>query len=139
MADGPKDLARRFYAEVINGKNVAVIDELVDDDLVEHQEMPGMPPGKAGVRAFFDTFHAAFPDLHADIQGIVSEGDEVWVYAVMTGTHEGEFLGIPATGKQISVTMVDRVRVRDGKAVEHWGVSDDLGMMTQLGVIPEMG
>ena len=75
MADDPKDLARRFYAEVINGKNLDVIDELVDDDLVEHQEMPGMPPGKDGVRAFFDVFHAAFPDLHADIQGIVSEGD----------------------------------------------------------------
>jgi steroid delta-isomerase-like uncharacterized protein len=139
MADDPKDLARRFYAEVINGKNLDVIDELVDDDLVEHQEMPGMPPGKDGVRAFFDVFHTAFPDLHADIQGIVSEGDEVWVYAVMTGTHQGEFLGIPATGKQVSVNMVDRVRVQDGKAVEHWGVSDDLGLMTQLGVIPEMG
>ena len=139
MADDPKDLARRFYAEVINGKNLEVIEELVDDDLVEHQEMPGMPPGKDGVRAFFDVFHTAFPDLHADIQGIVSEGDEVWVYAVMTGTHQGEFLGIPATGKQVSVNMVDRVRVQDGKAVEHWGVSDDLGLMTQLGVIPEMG
>ena len=139
MADDPKDLARRFYAEVINGKNLAVIDELVDDDLVEHQEMPGIPPGKEGVRAFFELFHGAFPDLKAEIQGIVSEGDEVWVYAVMTGTHQGEFLGIPATGKQISVPMVDRVRVRNGKAVEHWGVADDLGMMTQLGVVPEMG
>ena len=139
MADDPKDLARRFYAEVINGKNLAVIDELVDDDLVEHQEMPGIPPGKEGVRAFFQLFHSAFPDLNAEIQGIVAEGDEVWVYAVMTGTHQGEFLGIPATGKQISVPMVDRVRVRNGKAVEHWGVADDLGMMTQLGVVPEMG
>ena len=139
MAGDPKALARRFDAEVINGKNLDVLDELIDDDLVEHQEMPGMPPGKEGVRAFFTAFHGAFPALHADIQGIVSEGDEVWFYAVMTGTHQGELLGIPATGKQISVTMVDRVRVRDGKAVEHWGVSDDLGMMTQLGVVPEMG
>ncbi len=139
MADDPKALARRFYDEVINGKNMAALDELVDDDLVEHQEMPGIPPGKEGVRAFFTAFHGAFPDLHAEIEGLVSEGDEVWVYAVMTGTHQGEFLGIPATGKQVSVTMVDRVRVRDGKAVEHWGVSDDLGMLTQLGVVPEMG
>src|SRR5262245_37375040 len=139
MADDPKDLARRFYAEVINGRNLAVIDELVADDLVEHQELPGLPPGKEGVRAFFDLFHGAFPDLHADIQGIVSEGDEGWVYAVMSGTHKGEFLGIPATGKQVSVPMFDRVRVRDGKAAEHWGVSDDMGLMTQLGVVPEMG
>ena len=55
------------------------------------------------------------------------------------GTHQGEFNGIPATGKKVSIEMMDRVRTRDGKAVEHWGCSDDLGMMTQLGVIPEMG
>lgn len=139
MADDPKAVARRFYDEVINGKNMATLDELVDDDIVEHQQMPGIPPGKEGVRAFFATFHGAFPDLQAEIQGIVSEGDEVWVYASITGTHEGELLGIPATGKKVSFSMFDRVRVRDGKAVEHWGVSDDLGMLTQLGVVPEMG
>ena len=139
MADDPKGIARRFYAEVINGKNYATLDELVADDLVEHQEMPGIPPGKEGVRAFFTAFHGAFPDLHADILGIVSEGDEVWVHAEFTGTHEGELLGIPATGNKVSFQMVDRVRVGDGKAVEHWGVSDDLGMLTQLGVVPEMG
>jgi predicted ester cyclase len=54
----------------------------------------------------------------------------------MTGTHQGEFNGIPPTGKSFSVEMIDRVRTRDGKAVEHWGVSDTMGMMTQLGVIP---
>jgi steroid delta-isomerase-like uncharacterized protein len=138
MADDPKALARRFYDEILNKGNLDVIDELVDDDLVEHQEMPGMPPGKEGVRAWVTTFRTGFPDFKAEILGIVAEGDEVWVHAVMTGTHEGELFGIPATGKQVSVQAFDRVRVRDGKAIEHWGASDDLGMMTQLGVVPEM-
>ena len=61
------------------------------------------------------------------------------MHAVLTGTQEGELLGIPPTGKKVSFQMFDRVRVHDGKAVEHWGVSDDLGMLTQLGVVPEMG
>jgi steroid delta-isomerase-like uncharacterized protein len=103
MADDPKALARRFYDEIINGGNLAVIDELVDDDLIEHQEMPGMPPGKEGVRAWVTSFRNAFPDFKAEILGIVAEGDEVWVHAVMTGTHEGELFGIPATGKQVTV------------------------------------
>jgi steroid delta-isomerase-like uncharacterized protein len=139
VSDDLKALARRFYDEVINQGNLEALDELVADDLVEHQEMPGMPPGKEGVYAFVTTFRTAFPDLHAEIQGIVADGDEVWVHAVMTGTHNGDFLGIPPTGKAFSVVAFDRVRVRDGKAVEHWGASDDLGMMTQLGVVPEMG
>ena len=139
MADDLKALARRFYEEVLNKGDLDALDDLVADDLVEHQEMPGMPPGKEGVYAFVTTFRTAFPDLHAEIVGMVAEGDEVWVHAVMTGTHTGEFLGIAPTGKAFTVVAFDRVRVRDGKAVEHWGASDDLGMMTQLGVIPEMG
>jgi steroid delta-isomerase-like uncharacterized protein len=139
VADDLKALARRFYEEVLNKGDLDALDDLVADDLVEHQEMPGMPPGKEGVYAFVTTFRTAFPDLRAEIQGMVAEGDEVWVHAVMTGTHTGEFLGIAPTGKAFNVVAFDRVRVRDGKAVEHWGASDDLGMMTQLGVIPEMG
>jgi steroid delta-isomerase-like uncharacterized protein len=139
MADDLKELARRFYDEILNEGKLDVIDELISDDLVEHQEIPGMPPGKEGVRSFVTSFRNAFPDFRAEIQGLVSEGDEVWVYAVMTGTQNGDLPGIPATGKRVSIQAFDRVRVQDGKAVEHWGASDDLGMMTQLGVIPEMG
>jgi predicted ester cyclase len=67
------------------------------------------------------------------------DGDEMWVHSVFTGTHTGDFAGIAPTGKSVTMAMMDRVRVRDNKAIEHWGVSDDLGMMTQLGVVPEMG
>ncbi|MCJ7437334.1 MAG: ester cyclase [Acidimicrobiia bacterium] len=130
-------LARRINDEVLSQGKVEVIDELIADDFVEHQAMPGMPSGKEALKAFTEMFRAAFPDLKVETVATAVDGDEVWIQSVMTGTHKGEFNGIAPTGKKVSVEMFDRVRTRDGKAVEHWGVSNDLGMMTQLGVIPE--
>jgi len=139
MAD-LKATARRFNDEIMNQGKLEVIDEIIADDLVEHAAPPGWPPGKEGVRAWVTMARGAFPDLKVETLGVVAEGDEVWMHSVMTGTHTGgEFMGIPATGKSVSVAMIDRVKVSEDKAVEHWAVSDDLGMMTQLGVVPEMG
>jgi len=138
MAD-IKGLAKRFNDEVFTQGKVDVLDEIVADGYVEHQEFPGLEPTKEGLKQFVSMFHAAFPDLKVETLAVGVDGDELWVHSVMTGTHKGEFAGIPATGKKVSLAMMDRVKTRDGKAVEHWGLSDDLGMMTQLGVIPEMG
>jgi steroid delta-isomerase-like uncharacterized protein len=132
-------LIRRVNDEVISQGKVELIDELLAEDFVEHQAMPGMPSGREALKAFTEMFRSAFPDLEVETLSTAVDGDEVWAHSRMTGTHQGEFNGIPATGKKISVEMMDRVRTRDGKGVEHWGVSDDLGMMTQLGVVPEMG
>ena len=132
-------IARRFNDEVISQGKVEVIDEIVADDFVEHQAMPGMPEGKDALRAFTEMFRAAFPDLKVETLATAVDGDEVWVQSRMTGTHQGDFNGIAPTDKQVDVLVFDRIRMRDGKAVEHWGVSDDLAMMTQLGVVPEMG
>jgi steroid delta-isomerase-like uncharacterized protein len=136
MAD-LKALAQRFYSEVFNQGDLDVLDELVDDNFVEHEEFPDIPPGKEGLKAFVTMTRAGFPDLRFDVEAMVSEGDEVWVHGVMRGTHQGEFLGIPATNRTIEVATVDRIRVRNDKAVEHWGVTDTLTMMQQLGVVPE--
>jgi predicted ester cyclase len=138
MAD-MKAIARRFNDEVMNQGKSEVIDEIIADDLVEHAAPPGWPAGKEGIRAWVAMMRSAFPDVKVETLGVVADGDEVWVHSVMTGTHQGEYMGIPATGKSVSVAMFDRVRVSGDKAVEHWAVSDDLGMMTQLGVVPEMG
>jgi steroid delta-isomerase-like uncharacterized protein len=129
-------LIRSINDEVLSKGNYDVIDDLVADDFVEHEEMPGLPTGKDSLRAFVEMFRSAFPDLKAETLAVAVDGDEVWAHSRMTGTHQGEFNGIPPTGKSFSVEMIDRVRTRDGKAVEHWGVSDTMGMMTQLGVIP---
>ena len=138
MAEDLKAIVQRFNDEVISQGKVELIDELVADDFVEHQAPPGAPNGKEAVRAFTETFRAAFPDLTMKTLGTVAEGDEVWFYSTMSGTHEGEFMGIPATGKKFEVAGFDRVRFKDGKAVEHWGVFEDMSMMQQLGVIPDM-
>jgi steroid delta-isomerase-like uncharacterized protein len=130
-------MARRINDEVLSQGKYEVIDELVADDFVEHESMPGMPEGKGALQAFTEMFRAAFPDLKVETIATAVDGDEVWIQSAATGTHQGEFNGIPPTGKKISITMFDRVRVRDGKAVEHWGLSDNLAMMTQLGVVPE--
>ena len=132
-------IARRINDEVLSQGELELIDELVADDFVEHQAMPGMPEGKDALRAFVEMFRAAFPDLKVETLATAVDGDEVWVHSRMTGTHKGDFNGIAPTGKKVDVTMFDRVRTRDGKAVEHWGVSDDLAILTQLGVVPEMG
>lgn len=139
MAADLKKLAERFNDEVLSQGKVEVIDELVHDDLVEHMEFPGVEPGKAGLPQFVKIFRDAFPDLKVTTDAVIVEGDEVWVQSTTTGTHKGEFMGIPATGKKVSVLGFDRVKTKDGKAIEHWGMTDDLAMMTQLGVVPEMG
>jgi steroid delta-isomerase-like uncharacterized protein len=131
MSDDNKALVRRFYAQMSAG-NVDVVDELVADNLVEHDEFPGLEPNKAGVRKFFETMLVAFPDLTMTADDMIAEGDKVFVRATMSGTHRGEFLGVPATNRKVSVPMGDYVRFADGKVVEHWGVTDTGAMMEQL-------
>jgi predicted ester cyclase len=139
MAEDLKAMARRFNEEVMSQGRLDVIDELVADDFVDHQVPPGVSPDREGLRSMMAMFRSAFPDLKVETLAVALDGDELWVHSLATGTHQGELMGIAATGKPVSFAMMDRVRVRDGKAVEHWGVSEDLGMMTQLGVVPEMG
>ena len=138
MAD-LKKIAQRFNDEVFNQGKVDALDEIVADDYVEHQVFPGLEPGRDGLKKMVLAFREAFPDIKISTLATMTDGDEVFIHSNMAGTHKGEFAGIPATGKKISVDMIDRLRFRGDQAVEHWGVSDDMGMMTQLGVIPEMG
>lgn len=131
-----KLLAKRFYEEVLNQGDLAVIDELIADDFVEHEELPGLPSTREGVGAWVTMMRSAFPDLVVTINKVVADGDEVWVHMTMRGTQYGPFMDIPATGRAIEIAGFDRVRVRNGKAIEHWGATDNLAMLQQLGQIP---
>jgi steroid delta-isomerase-like uncharacterized protein len=134
-----KALSRRFYAEVVNQGNLDLIDELVAEDFVEHEQMPGLPTmGPEAVKAAFTMFLAAFPDLHIAADDVIAEGDKVVVRGTMSGTHKGEFMGMPATGKSFKAQVIDIVAFRDGKATAHWGTMDQVAMMEQLGLAPEM-
>jgi steroid delta-isomerase-like uncharacterized protein len=135
MSEENKALVRTFYERVSAG-DMSVVDELVADDLVEHEEFPGIPSNKEGVKLFFEMFRAAFPDMNMEARETVAEGDLVSARFVFTGTHRGEFMGVPATGKRVEVEGFDLVRVRDGLATEHWGQMDAMALMQQLGAIP---
>jgi steroid delta-isomerase-like uncharacterized protein len=134
-----KAIDRRLVEEGFNKGNMAILEEFIAVDCVDHAAPPGMPPGREGVKQFFAMFRSAFPDLHFTIEDVVAEGDKVVTRSTWHGTHRGDFLGLPATGKQVAVTGIDITRYADSKAVEHWGNQDLLGLMQQLGVIPSQG
>jgi steroid delta-isomerase-like uncharacterized protein len=134
-----KELYRRFIEECFTGGNLDLIDEMVAADGVDHQAPPGTAPGVEGLKQFLSMFRSAFPDLRATVDQVIAEGDTIAARFTMSGTHQGEFFGIPPTGKRMEITGIDVVRFENGKMVEHWGNQDDLGMMQQLGVIPMPG
>jgi steroid delta-isomerase-like uncharacterized protein len=127
---------RRVY-ELISAGDVDGFGEYLAEDFVEHEETPGLERTKEGVKQFFHMYRAAFPDLRMEPQDVIVSGDKVVARVRATGTHQGEFMGMPATGKSVDVQLIDIIRFGDdGLAREHWGVFDALAMMQQLGAIP---
>lgn len=136
MSEDARWVVGLFY-DGINEGNFGVIDELVADDFIDREEFPGFSQDKEGVWQFFTTFRAAFPDLRMDAHEVVIDGDLACVRSTMSGTHEGNFMGLPPSGRRFEVTGFDMVRIRDGEFVEHWGLIDSMKMMLQLGAVPE--
>ena len=134
MSDN-KAVMLRLYEEVFTQGNIDLMDEIVADDFVEHEELPpGIPQGKEAPAALVTIFRGAFPDFRATAEEMLEDGDKVVTRARFSGTHQGEFMGIPATGNKVDISVIDIVEFRDGKAVAHWGIMDQAGMMQQLGV-----
>jgi len=128
---------RRTFEEVFNQGNLALVDELVAPDFLDHEVPPGMNNrGPDSTRQLVTMLRTAFPDLHFTIEDLVAEGDTVAGRVTMSGTHLGPFQGIPPTGRSFQQAQMYFVRFRDGKAIEHRAVRDELGMMRQLGVLP---
>ncbi len=136
MSEENKAQMRRVYEEFVNKGNLAVLEELTSPDFVDHNSPPGVPAGLEGVKQTFAMFRAAFPDFHMTVEDMIAEGDRVVSRVTIRGTHKGDFMGIVATGKQVTVQVIDIIRIAGGKAVERWGQLDEMGMMQQLGVVP---
>ena len=132
-----KVVIRRFVEEVQNQKNWDAFDELNSSDFVNLSAPPGVPNDKEGGKMFLGAFINAFPDSYVTIEDMIAEGDQVVTKKTFTGTHTGEFSGIPPTGNRVSIQYVDIMRVRDGQIVEHWLSMDQLSFMQQLGVVPQ--
>ena len=130
-----KALARRFV-ERINAGDIEGAFALTAADWIDHAATPGSPAGVAGGKALFTMLVAAFPDLQTTIEDLIAEDDKVVARLHVAGANRGPLLGMPATGKTAAISVIDIHRIVDGKFVEHWSNSDDLGMMQQLGLIP---
>jgi ketosteroid isomerase-like protein len=139
--DGPTDnksLVRRFYAEIDAG-NLAAMDELVSEDFVDHDPppIPGLPPGRDGLKAAFEIFWRSTPGTHEVLEQ-VAERDLVVTRIRARGRFAEDMGPIPATGGDLDVTATAVYRVSDGRLTEHWGEVDSLTMMQQLGVVPDV-
>jgi steroid delta-isomerase-like uncharacterized protein len=131
-----KKVVMRLINEGFNQGRTEIADELIADDFIDHGAAPGVPAeGPASFKGTIALFRTAFPDLVATADDVIAEGDRVVFRTHWHGTHLGDFFGIPATGKAFTLTAIDILRLVDGKAVEHWGNEDDLGMLQQLGLI----
>jgi steroid delta-isomerase-like uncharacterized protein len=135
MADY-KQLAQRWFAEVMNEGNEDVIDELCAENFVDHDPLPGTGPDRQGIHDFVKLIRSAFPDLETTVDEIIAEGDRIAVRSTFRGTHQGDFMGIPATGKKVEVSNYDFVRFENDQAAEHWGTIDSAALMEQLGAVP---
>ena len=127
---------QRTYEELFNNGNLAVADELVTPDFLNHEAPPERNRGPESMKGAVTMLRTAFVDLHFTIEELVAEGDTVVGRVIMRGSHRGLFQGMPPTGHSFQQEQMHLVRFREGKAIEHRAVRDDLGMMRQLGVIP---
>jgi steroid delta-isomerase-like uncharacterized protein len=129
-----KAVYRCFMDEVVNTQQLDRIPDYIAADMIKHT--PGLSAGAAGLRQDFESFFRAFPDMQFTVEDVVVEGNKVAARYYWTGTHQGDFVGVAATGKQVTVTGLDLWQLRDGKCIEHWNQEDALGLLQQLGAIP---
>ena len=137
MAEQDKHLIRTFYEEVLNKGDLDRIPELCSEDIVDHESPPEMPQGIEGIKAFVSMFREAFPDLRVTVEDELAEGDRAAARSRWTGTHDGQFMGVPPSGNRIDIEAIDIIRIVDGKAAEHWGVTDNMELMQQIGAIQQ--
>lgn len=135
-----KALMRHFYEEVFNQRNLAAIDDFLAPTFVNHSAAQlGLPAGDLQhVKQFLSVVMQSFPDMHYTVEDLIAEGDKIVARLTISGTQQGAFMGIPATGKHATISDIEIFRLAGGKAVETWVQVDFLGLMQQLGVIPPM-
>ena len=127
----------RSTYERINAGDIAGFGDLVADNFVEHEVLTGLPATKEGTLEFFRILLAAFPDWRMTVEDLIANRDKSVARVTVTGTHKGEFMGVPPTGTRVEVQLIDIMRFDgDDLVCEHWGVADMLSLMQQLGVVP---
>ena len=129
--------AQQAFGEAVNSGNLDAFDALVALDSVDHDPAPGQVPGPNGYKAFFGEMRTAFPDLHVEVEHLVADDESVAFAYTLSGTHDGPFQGNEPTGKKVTVRGVQVSRFNElGMLVERWGSTDELTMISQLGINP---
>ena len=134
-----REIARRYGEDIWDRADMAAADELLDTNLIDHHPFGPQAPGREGYKQVVTLFHAACSDFRVVNDDIIAEGDRVTLRWTARGTHSGELAGIPPTGKQVTITCIDILRIADGKIVERWAEDNGLALMQQLGAIPAAG
>lgn len=129
------ELVRRFVEEYKNRQNPAAVDDFVADDCVVHIPLPGLPTGREGMRVNGELMCSAFPDVHAEREFLLTDGDLVVERAVVQATHGGELMGIEPTGNPVGWTELHAYRVVDGRITEVWSEADFMGVMVRIGAV----
>ena len=130
---------QKFADEVINKHNPAMVDSLCTSDFVEHTPDPMQKDkGREGLKKSMAEFIAAYPDISVKTNFMVADSNTVVSHFTMTGTNTGSMMGMPATGKKMTVDGVDIVKFKDGKGIEHWGYMEEMKWMQQMGMMPDM-
>ena len=139
-AEENKALARRWFEDLFNTGNLEVTDEIIAPDHVNHDPtLPDIPTGPEGQKQIVNLYRGAFTNAHISVEDQLAEGDRVVTRWTGSGTHQGELMGVAPTGNQVRITGITINRVSGGKIVESWSNYDALGMMQQIGAIPEPG
>lgn len=132
------DATKRWGEEVASNGHFDVLDEVLAPGFVDHDPAPDQGPGIKGLKDFFRTMRTAFPDMKAEVVEMTATDDHLAMRYTLSGTHEGEFQGVPATGKSFEVSALQLGRYEDGQCVERWGSTDELGMLKQLGILDQV-
>lgn len=123
--------------ERINAGNLSGFAELLADNFVEHEEVPGIAPNKGGVLEYFRMLASAFPDMQMKVDEIIASGDKAVARVTVLATHEGAFMGVPPTHKRVQMKLIDIMQFdASGLVCAHWGIADMLSLMQQLGAVP---
>ena len=139
MPEDNKSIARRIYNEVWRVNDASKVDTFFAANYVNHPELTGLPTGREGVKTSVKMFASALSNVNWVVEDMIAEGDKVVIRWSMTAKQTGEFIGVPATGKQLKSTGINIYRFEGGKVVEGWVEYNSLEMMQQLGVVPTPG
>ena len=137
MTEELKATARRIWEEILPNGDIDGLSEVIATDSIDHGARPDEPPGLEGATRTMLWLGGVFSDQRWEIHQVICEGETVVVYCTFHGRHTGDLMGIPPTNRLVAQDYIHIVRFQDGKAVEHWGVRDDLALLRQLGVLPE--